>query len=106
MKKLIYKVFPTDRITNGILIGLFVPIVLLGLLLSLFESLGILKTGAEITTVQILKPRTLALLAICTNVLFMQTFSAMRWIHSMRGITIATFVCVCLWLMKYLKEIF
>jgi chromate transport protein ChrA len=106
MNKLFIRIFHRDRWSNGILAGIFIPIVLLAGMLYLFESLGLLTTEQSNQVIHILRPRTLALLALCANVILMQTFRSLRWDQSMRGIAVATFICVALWLAKYYHELF
>ncbi len=106
MKNLLLKIFHVDRWLNGLMAGLFVPIVILAALIILFESIGLISTTSKEQTLTILRPRTLALLALCLNIPIMQGFAKLRWNQSMRGMVIATFLCVVIWLIKYGKEIF
>lgn len=106
MNKLFVRIFKQDRWLNGILGGIFLPIVLFAGMIYLFESLGLLTMEQSNQVIHILRPRTLALVALCANVILMQTFKSLRWDQSMKGIAIATFICVALWLLKYYHELF
>lgn len=105
MERLFINIFHRDRWLNGFASGLFIPLVFLAGLLYLFESLGVMAV-TDVPGDQGLKPRTLALIALCLNVIQMQVFKKMRWTQSMRGMAVSTFICVTLWLIKYSKELF
>lgn len=90
---------------NGLILGSFFPISIFALLLIFCESLGIVQSDAEDHTRHLLRPRTLALIALSVNALLMNLLSKMKWIQSMRGLIISTFICVVLWLVKYYKDL-
>jgi hypothetical protein len=104
MNNLLIRIFKEDKWINGLITGLFIPVVLFAGFIYLFESLGLLTLEGD-QTIHILRPRTLALVALCINALVMQLFKSLRWDQSMRGLAVATFICVILWLVKYSKEI-
>ena len=103
MRDLFIKVFRYDKWLNGFLAGLCIPIIFFAALLYLFQSLGLLSNDP---TIHILRPRTIALLCICLNILLMQTFKNMRWNQSMRGLVISTFCIIVLWIVKYGRDLF
>ena len=105
MEKLFINIYQRDRWFNGFSSGLFFPLVLFAGLLYLFESLGILTVSVQ-TGNPGLKPRTIGLIALCINLILMQVFKRLRWTQSMRGMAVATFICVGLWLLKYGNELF
>jgi Ca2+/Na+ antiporter len=105
MKTIFFKIFSYDRLINGLLLGLFFPITIFALLIIIFESTGLLRSGTEDQSIHLLRPRTIALIALCVNALLMNLLSKMRWFQSMRGLTISTFICVVLWLVKYYKDL-
>ncbi|MEP7323435.1 MAG: hypothetical protein ABI761_16030 [Saprospiraceae bacterium] len=106
MNSLFIRVFKEDKWIHGLIVGLFIPVVLFAGLIYLFESLGLMTMDQGDQTIHILRPRTLSLIALCINALVMQVFKSLRWDQSMRGLAVATFICVILWLLKYSKEIF
>lgn len=106
MNNLFIRIFKQDQWINGLIAGLFIPILLFAGMIYLFESLGLMTMEQSDQTVHILRPRTLALVAVCANVLLMQRFNALRWNNSMRGLVISTLTCVALWLIKYGRELF
>lgn len=105
MEKLFIKFFQRDRWINGFGIGLFFPIVLFATLLYLLESINMVSVSSQTGTPGF-KPRTLALIALCINLILMQGFKRLRWTQSMRGMAVSTLVCVVLWLYKYSGELF
>lgn len=105
MEKLFIKLFQADRWLNGFASGLFFPFVLFAGLLYLFESINLLSLSPE-TGSPGLKPRTIALVALCINLILMQGFKRLRWTLSMRGMAVSTIICVALWLVKYYNELF
>lgn len=105
MKSILQKVCGYDRMVNGLLIGMLIPPAAFALIFLLFNSIGILQNSSNDQTVHILRPRTIGLLCIAINVVFLNQFNKMRWYESMRGITISTFAIIVLWLIKFYKEI-
>lgn len=105
MKNLLFRIFNYDKMLNGLILGLFFPITLFAILIMVFESAGILQSGTKDQTMHLLRPRTIALVSLCINALLMNLLSKMKWFQSMRGLTLSTFVCVVLWLVKYYKEL-
>lgn len=105
MKTILFKIFSYDKMFNGLVLGLFFPISIFALLIIIFESMGLLPSGADDQTIHLLRPRTIALIALCVNALLMNLLSKIKWFQSMRGLTISTSICVVLWLMKYYKDL-
>ena len=106
MSDLLARIFRRDQWINGLVSGLFLPIVLFAGLLYLSESIGKMATGNENQDLHLLRPRTLALLALFANMVLMQAFKKLRWNQSMRGMAVSTFICVALWVFKYAGELF
>jgi hypothetical protein len=104
MKKLFYRWFSSDQIRNGLLVGLSVPLLALGILFILLDSVGI--STLESDGIHFLRPRTLALFCLCSNIIWMNGFNSMRWFQSMRGVAISTFILVVCWLIKFSTELF
>lgn len=105
MERLFINIYQRDRWFNGFSSGLFFPLVLFAGLLYLVESMGIISVSQQPGHPG-LKPRTIALIALCINLILMQVFKRLRWSQSMRGMAVSTFICVALWLFKYGNELF
>lgn len=106
MYNILLRIFRRDQWINGFVSGLFLPVVLFAGLLFLSESIGKMATGGENQNLHLLRPRTLALLALFSNMILMQLFKKLRWNQSMRGMAVSTFICVALWVIKYAGELF
>lgn len=106
MSNILLRIFRRDQWINGFVSGLFLPVVLFAGLLYLSESIGKMAAGGENQSMHLLRPRTLALLALFANMVLMQSFKSLRWNQSMRGIAVSTFICVALWVIKYASELF
>ncbi len=106
MKNLVVRIFNHDKIFNGLALGLVIPLALFALLMIFFESTVLIPKDDSQPVVHILRPRTIALLSLCANIAFMQLFNKIRWYQSMRGLTVSTFICILLWLIKYSRDIF
>ncbi len=104
MHNILIKIFRYDKWVNGIIAGFFIPIVLFAALLYLLQGLGLGHMDDQ--SIHILRPRTLALLALCINLLSMNGFKTLRWNNSMRGLVISTFILVVTWVVQYGREIF
>jgi len=105
MEKLFINLFQRDRWINGFISGIFFPVVIFAGLLYLFESLGMVNVSPSADSPG-LKPRTIALIALCINVILMQIFKGLRWTQSMRGMAVSTFICIAWWVFKYAGELF
>ena len=95
-----------DSLLIGILIGLCIPFVGYALILTIFEQIGAAEWLNPETRTITFRARTIAVLAICLNIIPFRIYQK-RWQHTtMRGIILATFVYVTIWMVKYSSDIF
>ncbi len=91
----------------GLLMGLFLPLVAYALFLTLFEQLEMAGLVSRQGFSPKFRERTLSIVAIALNVFVLNYYMRRRFfIHTMRGIVIATVVCVAIWLANFWKFIF
>ena len=86
-------VFNKNNLNIGIGLGLLLPLVLFGVFY------GVAQLGLP------LKLRTLALIAICTNMILINRFRKSRAGESVRGTVLATVVLAAVWLFNFYEEI-
>ena len=90
-----------DNLVTGFAVGVMLPVLVylaLDALFDGFEAIGIVNEyGAPIR----FQDRTIALLAICGNLLPFQFHSRLRNISSMRGVLLATGIFVIAWMYFY-----
>jgi cytochrome bd-type quinol oxidase subunit 2 len=86
-------IFRKNNLNIGIGIGLFLPLIVFGLLF------GIVQAGLP------LKMRTIALIAICTNILVTRPFRKNRAGESVRGVVMTTVALAALWIFNFYQEI-
>jgi hypothetical protein len=97
--------FDKNTIPNGLIIGILVPIIGFVVMYGLFtglENIGIMDDAGFRTQFKI---RTTALIGIACNAYMLNKFQSRRATDSMRGITIATFIYVIIWLAIFGKTI-
>lgn len=97
--------FDKNSIPNGLIIGVLVPLIGFPLMYGLFtglENIGFMSDGGFRPQFKI---RTTAIIAIAFNAYVLNKFQARRATNSMRGVTIATFVFVVIWLIVFGKTI-
>jgi len=95
-----------DSLILGILIGLAIPFVGYALILTLFEQIAATDWLSSETRTISFRSRTIAVLAICLNIIPFKIYQR-RWYHStMRGIILATLIYVVWWLIKFSGDIF
>ncbi len=90
-----------DNLFLGIGLGLAVPFAGYGILLTLYDlldSFGLLDgTGFS----ENFRVRTLALVAICFNIIIIQYFLKRYASKSMRGVLLSTFILAAIWLFYF-----
>jgi hypothetical protein len=86
--------FRRNNLNIGIGLGMLVPIIFFGLISSIVSISGLL-----------IKTRTLALIAICLNMLLVSMFRKNRANESIRGIVLATVALAFVWFAWFYKEI-
>lgn len=89
-----------DALWFGLIIGLIIPFVSYAIILMIYEQLDALEiTGGSTGTMY--RERTVGLLAIATNIIPINIFKRRYQINNMRGIILATFTYVVLWVYLY-----
>lgn len=92
------------QVGKGILFGLLVPFISFAILLMLNEKLSALLFAEVLKEDLILDRKTVAILAICFNLIPFHLFDKKRQAKAMRGIMLSTFMLVVLWLFIFGKE--
>ena len=87
--------FKKNNLNIGIGLGILLPMVIFGILSSVFNLAGLP-----------LKTRTIGLICICLNILTLQRFKANRANESIRGTVLATVALCALWLLYFGQEIY
>lgn len=93
-----------DSIGLGILVGLIVPVVGYGLLLLLGQWLEVSLDTGDAKAVS-LRPRTLAVLALCFNLLPVAIFQRNKHFESIRGMIFPTVGYAVAWLVLFGKYV-
>jgi amino acid permease len=93
-----------NQIWVGVVAGILVPFVAYAFLLMLSEKLD--TWFPELTTdgESVIAPRTVYLLAICTNLIPFHLMDRQRLTKAMRGTIIATFILGVIWLVYFGKN--
>ena len=90
-----------NNIFIGIGLGLIVPVMAYGILLTLYDlldSYGLLDgTGFS----ENFRVRTLALVSICANIAVIQYFTKRYASQSMRGVLLSTFILAVIWIVYF-----
>lgn len=95
-----------DSLIVGILLGLAIPFVGYALILTLFEQVAAADWLSSDTRTISFRARTIAVLAICLNIIPFRYYQK-QWYHTtMRGVMIATLIYVGVWLFKFAGDIF
>ena len=95
-----------DSIILGILVGLAIPFVGYAILLTILEQVAELDFLSSETRTISFRSRTVAVLAICLNIIPFKMYQR-RWRQTtMRGIVIATMIYVGVWLYWFSADIF
>ena len=95
-----------DHFLTGFVVAIISPIIFYGVLLTILDgmdSMGILgrdQLAADFHT------RTLSLVALGCNALFMNYFNKKRWINAMRGMIIPTLALAGYWFYTYYDKFF
>ncbi len=96
--------YQRNHVIVGLIIGLIIPIIGYALLLSLLEIIDNNAGFSQVELAKAIKPKTLALLSICINILIMQYYRRLRAEESMRGIFIAVGILAIAWIAKFWAE--
>lgn len=91
-----------DSVWVGLAIGILLPVVvyaILRLLYQLLDSIGVLS---DVGFAEDFRTRTLALVAICSNLILMQTFRRKHYQNeTIRGMLIASMILVAIWFWQF-----
>ncbi|MFM8489965.1 MAG: hypothetical protein ACKOCH_26805 [Bacteroidota bacterium] len=90
----------------GLLIGLMLPSLLYVILLNLFSLLEIKGAASTTGLSQNFRERTLAIVALASNLWLMKTYHRRRQELSMRGVVVATTVLALIWLYTFGTKLF
>jgi hypothetical protein len=95
-------VFKKDSVWMGLGIGLCLPLIVYGILFLLYEFLDTIGVFSDIGFAEDFRTRTLALIAICSNLILMQTYRrAHLYNETIRGILIGSMILVVIWFFKF-----
>ena len=95
-----------DRLWIGVLIGLIVPFVGLGILLTGYEWLENAGLASPIGFSYQFRLRTLSILALALNLIPLTYYNKHYYIHTMRGMIFPTLAYVVMWVVYFGKELF
>lgn len=86
-----------DSVWLGLGIGLIVPAAVYALLLTIYTLLDTMGIFSDVGFAEDFRIRTLALFAICGNLVLMQRFRRSYKNETMRGVLIASMILVVIW---------
>ena len=90
----------------GVLLGLAIPFVGYAVILTLFEQLATIEWLSTETRTISFRARTIAVLAICLNIIPFKIYQKKWHQTTMRGIILATLFYVSFWLYQFSGELF
>jgi hypothetical protein len=90
----------------GLLIGLILPALLYVILLNLFSLLEIKGAASSTGLSQNFRERTLAIVALASNLWLMNMYRRRRWELAMRGVVVATTALALVWLYTFGTKLF
>lgn len=91
-----------DSVWIGLMFGLVIPIVVYLVLLLIYQLMDTMGVFSDVGFAEDFRTRTLALISICSNLIFMQAFRRFhRHQETMRGILIASMILVGIWFWKF-----
>ena len=93
-----------DSIITGIILGVLTPLAAWFVVKFGFDVLANLNTRSNFGSTPTWRPRTLALIALCFNLIPFQVAKAKRYDKSLRGIVFPTIVYVAIWFLYFKGE--
>ena len=90
-----------DSVWLGIGIGLLVPALIYALLITIYTLLDSMGIFSDVGFAEDFRIRTLALFAICGNLIMMQRFRNAYRHETIRGILIASMILVVIWFIMF-----
>lgn len=85
----------------GLLMGLLLPVLTYTILLQVFSLLEIKGAASSAGFSENFRERTLAIVALATNLFLLNTYRRRRWDKTMRGVVVATTLLALWWLYVY-----
>jgi len=93
-----------DNILTGIILGLITPVIGWFVVQFAFEIIGQMSARSEYGGTPVWRTRTLALIALCCNLIPFQIAKAKRYDNTLRGITFPTIILVAVWFLYFKGE--
>lgn len=93
-----------DNIITGIVVGLITPLAAWFIVKFGFDILANLNTRSEFGSAPTWRPRTLALIALCFNIIPFQIAKVKRWDKTLRGIVFPVIVYAAIWFLYFKGE--
>lgn len=90
-----------DSFVLGLVIGLVFPIMIYGILLTIFDALETRLLASDVGFSPDFRFRTLALVAICTNLIPFNVYRRWGRDNTMRGMVLPTVGFVIYWFVQY-----
>jgi len=94
-----------DKIVLGLILGFLLPVVGYALLLEIYDQLSSSGIISDEGFSRTFRKRTIALLAICFNLIPFTFFNRKRMQNGMRGLVFPTVLFVILWLFYFRESI-
>ncbi len=98
--------FNKNAIWVGLLLGLLIPLLLYVMLLQIFSILEIKGAASGAGFSENFRERTLAIVALATNLYLLSIYRRRRRDKVMRGIVVATTILAFAWLYVYGRHLF
>ncbi len=92
-----------DSIPLGLIIGLLVPFVGYAALLEIYDQLAAQQVISDLGMTNNFRERTIALLAVCFNLIPFIYYNRLRFFNTMRGLVFPTVLLAVVWLF-YFRE--
>ena len=94
-------IFKRDDVWTGMLLGLIIPIIVYGILFLIYTFMDSIGLFSDIGFADNFRTRTLSLIAICSNLVLMQSYRRTYRNETIRGILVASMVLVIIWFVRY-----
>lgn len=90
-----------DSVWLGIGLGILIPATVYAVLLTLYTLLDSMGVFSDIGFAEDFRIRTLALVAVCSNLVLMQQFKKAYRDETIRGVLIASMIIVVIWFFMF-----
>lgn len=90
-----------DSVWRGIGLGILVPVIVYAALLTLYTVLDSMGIFSDVGFAEDFRVRTLALFAICANLILMQRYRKSYQNETIRGILVASMIIVLIWFLFF-----